>query len=164
MKYKAVIIICAVFLFTTPVYADNSNTIVYRTKSGECYHTEKDTNALSESKIPITLKEAVDQGLRPCGNCHPPTLSVWGKNYKAEDDKKIELNKEVNNKKNAATQKALDAMENGTYRSQQTTPTPTPIIEPDLPDNENNPNVMGTVALSAAVGAGVSALIGKLKK
>lgn len=49
----------------------SSETTVYITASGKCYHVET-CHSLSKSKTAISLKDAVDQGYRPCGNCHPP--------------------------------------------------------------------------------------------
>ncbi len=45
--------------------------IVYITKNGTKYHKE-DCSYLSSSKIPVTLEQAISQGLEPCSKCFPP--------------------------------------------------------------------------------------------
>ena len=56
-------------------YAASGDTIVYKTKSGECYHKDG-CSSLSKSKIEITLQKAVDSGLRACSKCKPPVLDA----------------------------------------------------------------------------------------
>ncbi len=58
--------------FSIVVYADNGDTIVYITKTGECYHNTG--CSYLKSKIEISLSEAVSAGYRPCSRCHPPKL------------------------------------------------------------------------------------------
>jgi len=53
----------------------NEDTIVYITRTGRKYHTT-DCRYLSKSKIPITLKEAIQRGYTPCSVCRPPTLKI----------------------------------------------------------------------------------------
>ena len=63
-----------IFVITTPVFAatsDNGNTIVYRTRTGERYHRDG-CSYLRSSCIELTLREAVERGLRPCSRCSPP--------------------------------------------------------------------------------------------
>ena len=48
----------------------NSSSEIYRTVSGKKYHLGS-CRYLSKSKIPITLKEAQERGLGPCGVCKP---------------------------------------------------------------------------------------------
>ncbi len=45
--------------------------IVYVTATGECYH-RSGCRYLSESRIPIRLKQAEERGYRPCSVCDPP--------------------------------------------------------------------------------------------
>ncbi len=45
-------------------------TIVYVTKSGEKYH-EAGCSHLSDSSIPVTLEQALQEGKEPCSRCHP---------------------------------------------------------------------------------------------
>lgn len=54
---------------------NNNSTIVYITKTGDCYHMA-DCRYLAHSMISITLKDAVDRGYRPCSICNPPVLTV----------------------------------------------------------------------------------------
>ena len=54
------------------VLAANGETIVYITKTGECYHKDG-CSSLSRSKIEITLQNAV-ASYRPCKRCKPPVL------------------------------------------------------------------------------------------
>lgn len=49
-------------------YSDED--IVYVTKSGTKFHRE-DCKHLSKSKIPISLEQALKQGLEPCKACSP---------------------------------------------------------------------------------------------
>jgi micrococcal nuclease len=48
-----------------------AGTEVYITETGEKYH-RGDCHMLRESKIPITLEEALQRGYGPCGICDPP--------------------------------------------------------------------------------------------
>ncbi|MEA4947085.1 MAG: hypothetical protein VB058_05930 [Oscillospiraceae bacterium] len=57
------------------VFADNGDTTVYITKTGECYHSYG-CQYLKKSCIAISLSDAVNQGYRPCSKCNPPTLTV----------------------------------------------------------------------------------------
>jgi opacity protein-like surface antigen len=51
---------------------DSDEIIVYVTESGSKYHTQ-DCSHLSNSKIPVTLSQAKQQGYEPCSVCEPPT-------------------------------------------------------------------------------------------
>lgn len=53
----------------------NEDTIVYITKTGKKYHSGN-CRYLSKSKIPISLKEAIQKGYAPCSVCSPPTIEV----------------------------------------------------------------------------------------
>lgn len=53
----------------------SEDTIVYITRTGKKYHTG-DCRYLSRSKIPITLKDAVQRGYTPCSVCGPPKIKV----------------------------------------------------------------------------------------
>lgn len=75
------LLILVVFLFasvsalaypnTNPLVS--GDTIVYVTRTGSKYHLDG-CGSLSKSKIPITLKEAVEDGYAPCKRCNPPVL------------------------------------------------------------------------------------------
>lgn len=58
--------------YSLSAYADNGDTVVYITRTGECYHN--DGCSYLKSKIEISLSEAVSAGYRPCSRCHPPKL------------------------------------------------------------------------------------------
>ena len=47
-----------------------SNGKIFRTSTGKKYHTGS-CRYLARSKIPITLSEAKELGLSPCGVCKP---------------------------------------------------------------------------------------------
>ena len=44
--------------------------LVYVTKSGKKYH-ESGCSHLSDSSIPVTLEQALQEGKEPCSRCHP---------------------------------------------------------------------------------------------
>lgn len=70
-----VMIIGSMFIGSNKVYAASDDTVVYITKTGECYHSDG-CSSLRKSKIATTLKSAVDKGYRPCSKCHPGTLDA----------------------------------------------------------------------------------------
>ena len=49
----------------------NQSSVVYRTKTGECWHTGG-CSSLSKRKIETTVAEAKSMGLRACKRCNPP--------------------------------------------------------------------------------------------
>lgn len=63
----------AVFILVSPALAAGGNTVVYITRTGECYHTGS-CRYLKKSKIEITLADAVARGYRTCKVCCPPSL------------------------------------------------------------------------------------------
>ncbi len=50
-----------------------SDRTVYVTQSGTKYHRES-CSALSRSKLPLSLENAIGKGYLPCGICHPPAV------------------------------------------------------------------------------------------
>ncbi len=54
--------------------ADNSDTIVYITRTGKKYHADG-CRSLAKSKIPIKLRDAVARGYTACSICNPPALN-----------------------------------------------------------------------------------------
>lgn len=74
MKKAAAFLLAILFFMIVPIsaLADSGDTIVYKTRTGECYH--RGSCSYLKSKIEITLQEAVDEGLRPCSRCKPPRL------------------------------------------------------------------------------------------
>ena len=70
--FALVLIALLLCVLVCPAFASsNGDTIVYRTRTGECYHTGS-CAYLRSSKIEITLADAVARGLRPCSRCSPP--------------------------------------------------------------------------------------------
>ena len=67
------VLLFGVFTPASDVNAASGDTIVYITKTGECYHTSG-CSSLRKSKIETTLQNAINKGLRPCSKCHPGTL------------------------------------------------------------------------------------------
>ena len=63
----------AVFILVSPALAAGGNTVVYITRTGECYHTGS-CQFLKKSKIEVTLSDAVARGYRACKVCRPPSL------------------------------------------------------------------------------------------
>ena len=63
----------AVVILVSPVLAAGGSTVVYITRTGECYHTGE-CRFLQKSKIEITLSDAVARGYRACKVCRPPEL------------------------------------------------------------------------------------------
>ena len=72
---KLILIIILVCMITVVGYAAGQDTIVYITKTGEKYHTER-CSSLKKSKISISLGEAVAKGYEPCKLCKPPSLDL----------------------------------------------------------------------------------------
>ena len=68
--FLVVILVCAV---AGVGYAAGRDTVVYITKTGERYHIERCTS-VRNSKISISLGEAVAKGYEPCQRCDPPIL------------------------------------------------------------------------------------------
>lgn len=71
IKRIAACLLLFLLLFSS-AWADNESTIVHITRTGECYH--RAGCSYLKSDIEVTLKEAVDRGLRPCSRCKPPKL------------------------------------------------------------------------------------------
>ena len=69
------VLLFGVFAPANVVSAASGDTIVYITKTGECYHSSG-CSSLRKSKIETTLKSAVDRGYRACSKCHPGSLDA----------------------------------------------------------------------------------------
>ena len=69
------LVLVLVFSLTVPAFAASGDTIVYKTRTGEKYHSDG-CQYLRQSCYEITLAKAVDAGLSPCSKCHPPRLDV----------------------------------------------------------------------------------------
>ena len=65
-----------IFALSVPAFAASGRTTVYRTKTGEHYHTG-DCRFLGKSKIKTTLDAAVNEfHLTPCSICNPPSFET----------------------------------------------------------------------------------------
>ncbi|MBQ6479929.1 MAG: hypothetical protein IJI45_02315 [Anaerolineaceae bacterium] len=63
-----------IFSLSIPAFAASGKTAVYRTKTGDRYHTA-DCRFLGKSKIKTTLSAAVNEfHLLPCSVCNPPAF------------------------------------------------------------------------------------------
>lgn len=78
MKWRRFAALVFAFLllvsFQISAAADSGDTIVYITRTGECYHRGS-CSYLRQSKIEVSLAEAVNRGYRPCSRCSPPQLT-----------------------------------------------------------------------------------------
>jgi len=53
----------------------SEDTTVFITRTGKKYHADN-CRYLSKSKIPITLKDAIERGYTPCSVCNPPSIKI----------------------------------------------------------------------------------------
>jgi hypothetical protein len=76
-KLRTIIITFAILVSfgiqASTVYAASGDTVVYITKTGECYHSSG-CSSLRRSKIETTLQSAIDKGYRACSKCNPVSL------------------------------------------------------------------------------------------
>lgn len=117
------------------VMAADASTVVYSTKTGECYHNDG-CRSLSRSKIETTLGEAVNRGLLPCDVCKFPKLTETTKaDNKTSTNSKKESNTKVNNtaKQNTTTSKATVKNKSSKYSTA---------------DNKNNSVIKSTIEKS----------------
>jgi hypothetical protein len=70
---KFILVIALVSILSAAGYAAAGDTEVYITNTGEKYHTSG-CASVKNSKIAITLEEAVAQGYEACKRCKPPIL------------------------------------------------------------------------------------------
>jgi methylphosphotriester-DNA--protein-cysteine methyltransferase len=73
MKKTGFLIVILVCVIAVAVFAAGRDAVVYVTKTGEKYHTEE-CSSVRNSKIAVTLVEAVSKGYEPCQRCEPPIL------------------------------------------------------------------------------------------
>ena len=66
-------LIGTLFFGNNIAYAASGDTVVYLTKTGDCYHKDG-CSYLKKSKIQTTLAEAVKKNKRPCSKCKPGSL------------------------------------------------------------------------------------------
>jgi methylphosphotriester-DNA--protein-cysteine methyltransferase len=72
-KIRLGLIVVASVLLAGAVYAASRDVTVYITNTGEKYHTER-CASVRNSKIAVSLGEAVSRGYGPCKRCKPPVL------------------------------------------------------------------------------------------
>lgn len=78
-------------LFVVSVHAaDNGDTIVYITRTGEKYH-RNGCSYLSKSKIAVTLSDAVSRGYTPCSRCAPPVYYSYTEAQQTEPETTYEI-------------------------------------------------------------------------
>lgn len=78
-------------VLVSPALAADGSTLVYTTRTGECYHRYS-CSSLSKSCYETTLSQAVADGYRPCGRCHPPTLDSGSSSAKPSLSDRIAAN------------------------------------------------------------------------
>ena len=71
-QYKSILISILLILVTGILIADDFT--VYITKTGTKYHLSS-CSSISNTKISISLDNALSQGYEPCKRCKPPTES-----------------------------------------------------------------------------------------
>lgn len=77
---KLICFFLVILVLVSPALAADGSTLVYTTRTGECYHRYS-CSCLSKSCYETTLAQAVANGYRPCGRCHPPTLDSGQSTY-----------------------------------------------------------------------------------
>jgi len=70
---KAIAIVILSLFIAAAVFAASADTVVYITRTGAKYHRGS-CSYLRQSKIEITLGDAVSRGYGPCSRCGPPLL------------------------------------------------------------------------------------------
>ena len=80
-----------ILVLVSPALAADGSTLVYTTRTGECYHRYS-CSSLSNSCYETTLSQAVADGYRPCGRCHPPTLDSGSSSAKPSLSDRIAAN------------------------------------------------------------------------
>lgn len=118
----------AVFILTSSALAAPGSTVVYITRTGECYHTGE-CRFLQKSKIETTLADALARGYRACKVCRPPELD------------------------GGLTAAAPDASDASPSPSPSNTPSPAPAASPSLTVTPA-PSSAGLTGAAAAKAAG----------
>lgn len=80
-----------ILVLVSPALAADGSTLVYTTRTGECYHRYS-CSSLSKSCYETTFSQAVADGYRPCGRCHPPTLDSGSSSAKPSLSDRIAAN------------------------------------------------------------------------
>lgn len=113
-----------ILVLVSPVLAADGSTLVYTTRTGECYHRYS-CSSLSKSCYETTLSQAVADGYRPCGRCHPPTLDSGSSSAKPSLSDRIA----ANNSSGSSSGSSYSGYSSGSssYRSYVPTHTPEEI-------------------------------------
>lgn len=113
-----------ILVLVSPALAADGDTIVYTTRTGECYHRYS-CSSLSKSCYETTLSQAVADGYRPCGRCHPPTLDSGSSSAKPSLSDRIA----ANNSSGSSSGSSYSGYSSGSssYRSYVPTHTPEEI-------------------------------------
>ena len=88
---KLICFFLVILVLVSPALAADGSTLVYTTRTGECYHRYS-CSSLSNSCYETTLSQAVADGYRPCGRCHPPTLDSGSSSAKPSLSDRIAAN------------------------------------------------------------------------
>ena len=113
-----------ILVLVSPALAADGSTLVYTTRTGECYHRYS-CSSLSKSCYETTLSQAVADGYRPCGRCHPPTLDSGSSSAKPSLSDRIA----ANNSSGSSSGSSYSGYSSGSssYRSYVATHTPEEI-------------------------------------
>ena len=113
-----------ILVLVSPALAADGSTLVYTTRTGECYHRYS-CSSLSNSCYETTLSQAVADGYRPCGRCHPPTLDSGSSSAKPSLSDHIA----ANNSSGSSSGSSYSGYSSGSssYRSYVPTHTPEEI-------------------------------------
>ena len=113
-----------ILVLVSPALAADGSTLVYTTRTGECYHRYS-CSSLSNSCYETTLSQAVADGYRPCGRCHPPTLDSGSSSAKPSLSDRIA----ANNSSGSSSGSSYSGYSSGSssYRSYVPTHTPEEI-------------------------------------
>ncbi len=113
-----------ILVLVSPALAADGSTLVYTTRTGECYHRYS-CSSLSKSCYETTLSQAVADGYRPCGRCHPPTLDAGSSSAKPSLSDRIA----ANNSSGSSSGSSYSGYSSGSssYRSYVPTHTPEEI-------------------------------------
>lgn len=121
---KLICFFLVILVLASPALAADGSTLVYTTRTGECYHRYS-CSCLSKSCYETTLAQAVANGYRPCGRCHPPTLDSGSSSAKPSLADRIA----ANNSSRSSSGSSYSGYSSGSssYRSYVPTHTPEEI-------------------------------------
>lgn len=127
---KLICFFLVILVLVSPALAADGSTLVYTTRTGECYHRYS-CSCLSKSCYETTLAQAVANGYRPCGRCHPPTLDAGssGSTFleRAIEEKKASGNSSYSPDSSSGSSHSGYSSGSSSYRSYVPTHTPEEI-------------------------------------